>query len=147
MTVSVEDGRTEPPGTILPGISIDLCRALQKGPAILEKIAVVVQSLHIDFKTALSKLFKVGFGHSITLLGNNLKRRLDASLIVHIHDAIGKVAPLRCFDIVSHDGAGGMTIGPEPYEGNLFDAAILHCQHQHFFMQDIHASIDRPGWE
>ncbi len=90
--IAIEDAGTIAGGAELPDAGIDARGAAKKLIAILEEIAIVIEVVDIDFKSAFAKEREETPGDVVALGRNKLEGGLDAVRVVNIHEARAEVA-------------------------------------------------------
>ncbi len=90
--IAIEDAGTIAGSAELPDAGVDARGAAKEFIAILEEVAIMIEVVDIDFKSALAKERQKSLGDLVAPGRNNLERRLDAVGVINIHETWAEVA-------------------------------------------------------
>ena len=107
----------------------------------------MIQILHGDFEASCSDGIKISGRYVVSLLGHDLKRRLDCVRVVNVHEGGTEIPAKRGLDIVGYDCTARRTLWPEPDERNPFLAARNESQSEQMLKQVVYRAVHRPRWE
>ena len=84
----------------------------------------MIQVVNVPFEPALTKRVESGWRGLVTDLGNELKRCLEARLIVEVHELSAERQTGRTLDVVRDDGRAVRTAGQNQMNGMTSELSI-----------------------